>query len=96
MPRYNVVSFNNAHAGRGGAPLNRGEFDSGEAALARAKQLVDQALEQLGAVSSPHELMMQYARRGSEVPTIYGEPGIAFHAYRYAREKANAVFAAPT
>ena len=96
MPRYNIVSFNNAHAGRGGAPLNRGEFDSGEAALAHATQLVHEALEQLGVVSSAHELMTQYARRGSEVPTIYGEPRIAFHAYQCAREKANAMFAAPT
>ena len=96
MPRYNIVSFNNAHAGRGGALLNRGEFDNGEAALTHAKQLVDQALEQLGAVSSAHELMTQYALRGSEVPMIYGEPRIAFHAYQCAREKANAMFAAPT
>ena len=94
MPRYSIVSFNNALAGRGGA--SRGEFDSGEAALAQAKQLVHQALEQLGAVSSAHELMMQYARRGSEVPMIYGEPRIAFYAYQCAREKANAMFAAPT
>lgn len=96
MPRYNIVSFNNAHAGRGGAPLNRGEFDSGEAALAHANQLVHEALEQLGEVSSAHELMTHYARRGSEVPMIYGEPRIAFNAYQCAREKANAMFAAPT
>ena len=50
MPRYSIVSFNNAHAGRGGTPPNRGEFDSGEEALTHAKRLVDQALEQLGAV----------------------------------------------
>ena len=31
---------------------------------------------------------------GSEVPMIYGEPRAAFHAYQYAREKANAMFAA--
>lgn len=61
-----------------------------------AEQLVNQALEQLGAVSSAHELMTQYARRGSEVPMIYGEPRIAFHAYQCAREKANAMFAPPT
>ena len=95
MPRYTVVSFNNAHAGGAGAPLIRCEFDSGEKALTHAKQLVEQALEQLGAVSSAHELMMQYTRRGSEVPMIYGEPRIAFHAYQCAREKANAMFAPP-
>jgi hypothetical protein len=64
--------------------------------LTHAKQLIDQALEQLGAVSSAHELMTQYARRGTEVPIIYGEPRIAFHAYQCAREKANAMFASPS
>ena len=93
MPRYNVVSFNNAHAGRGGTPPNRGDFDTGEEALAHAKRLVDQALEELGAVSSPHELMIQYTRCGSEVPMIRGEPRIAFQAYQYAREKATSMFA---
>ncbi len=96
MARYNIVSMNNANAGRGGARLDRGEFDSAEAALAHAKQLVDRALEELGVASSSHELMTQYSRRGSEVPMIYGEPRVAFHAYQYAREKANAMFATPT
>ena len=96
VSRYTVVSFNNAQPGRTGASLRRDEFDSDEEALTHAKQLVDQALEQLGAVSSAHELMMQYTRRGSEVPMIYGEPRIAFHAYQCAREKANAMFAPPT
>ena len=31
--------------------------------------------------------------RGSEVPWIYGEPRVAFHAYRYARTRANQLFA---
>ena len=96
MSRYTVVSFNNAHPDRVGASLRRDEFDSDEEALTHAKQLVDQALEQLGAVSSAHELMTQYARRGSEVPIIYGEPRIAFHAYQCARQKANAMFASPS
>ena len=96
MSRYTVVSFNNARPDRAGASLRRDEFDSDEEALTHAKQLVDQALEQLGAVSSAHELMTQYARRGSEVPIIYGEPRIAFHAYQCAREKANAMFASPS
>ena len=30
---------------------------------------------------------------GSDVPMIYGEPRVAFHAYQYAREKATALFA---
>ena len=96
MPRYTVVSFNNAHPDRVGASLRRDEFDSDKEALTHAKQLVEQALEQLGAVSSAHELMIQYARRGTEVPIIYGEPRIAFHAYQCAREKANAMFASPS
>ena|SRR6478672_3207485 len=93
MTRYHIVSFNNASAGQGAARLDRGEFDSAEAALDHAKQLVDRALEQLGVTSSAHELMAQYTRRGSEVPTIYGEPRVAFHPYQYARERANAMFA---
>jgi len=96
VSRYTVVSFNNAHPDRVGASLRRDEFDSDEEALTHAKRLVDQALEQLGAVSSAHELMTQYARRGSEVPIIYGEPRIAFHAYQSARQKANAMFASPS
>ena len=93
MTRYHIVSFNNASAGQGAARLDRGEFDSAEAALDHAKQLVDRALEQLGVTSSAHELMAQYTRRGSEVPTIHGEPRVAFHSYQYARERANAMFA---
>jgi hypothetical protein len=93
MARYNIVSMNNAHAGQGGLRLDRGEFDSAEAAVAHAKQLVDEALGQLGPVASAQELMTQYTRRGSEVPMIYGEPRVAFHAYQYAREKANSLFA---
>ena len=93
MPRYNIVSMNNAHAGQGGMRLDRGEFDSAEAALTRARELVDQALDELGPVASAQELMTQYTRRGSEVPMIYGEPRVAFHAYQYAREKANSLFA---
>src|SRR3954467_8065692 len=57
MARYNIVSFDNATAGQLGARLDRGEFDSAEAALERARQLVDRALEQLRATSSPQELM---------------------------------------
>ena len=91
MSRYTVVSFDNAHPDRVGASLRRDEFDSAEQALTHAKRLVDRALERLGPVSSAHELMAEYARRGSEVPMIYGEPRIAFHAYQYAREKANAM-----
>jgi hypothetical protein len=44
---------------------------------------------------SAHDLMAQYMLRGSEVPMIYGEPRVAFHAYQYARTKANAMFATP-
>ena len=92
MARYTIVSFDNGSAGQG-ARLDRGEFESAEAALGHARQLVDGALEQLGVTSSAHELMSQYMRRGTEVPTIHGEPRVAFHAYQYAREKANAMFA---
>jgi len=94
MARYSVVSIDNETIGRGGRPEVRGEFDSAEAAIGRARQLVDGALlEHFPAASSVHELMAKYMREGSEVPMIYGEPRADFHAYRYAREKANALFA---
>src|SRR4051794_12830978 len=93
MSRYNVVSIDNAHLGLSGEQLDRGEFESADAAVGRAKELVDKALSQLGEASSADELMAQYMRRGSEMPMIYGEPRAAFHAYQYAREKANAIFA---
>ena len=96
MARYNVVSIDNAHVDKGGARVDRGEFESPEAALDRARQLVDDALGRLGNAGSAHELMALYMRHGSEVPMIYGEPRVEFHAYRYAREKANAMFAAPS
>ena len=94
MARYKVVSIDNAHIGEAGTRVDRGEFESAEAAVAHARQLVDQALLGLGGAASAHELMAQYMRRGSEVPMIYGEPRAAFHAYQYARERANAMFAA--
>ncbi len=93
MAQYNIVSIDNAHVGLGGGRLDRGDFESAETALAHAKQLVDQALQQLAGASSAHELMARYMRVGSEVPMIYGEPRVTFHAYRYAREKANSMFA---
>jgi len=92
MARYTIVSIDNASVGQTSARLDRGEFESAEAAIDHAKALVDQALVQLGEATSAHDLMAQYTRRGSEVPMIYGEPRAAFHAYQYAREKANTMF----
>jgi len=94
MARYNVVSIDNETIGHGGRPEGRGEFESAEAAIGCAKQLVDAALlEHFEGAASVHELMDRYVRAGSEVPMIYGEPRLDFHAYRYAREKATALFA---
>lgn len=93
MSKYTIVSIDNARVGLGGLPVQRGEFASADAALDHAKALVDQALQDLGAAESAHDLMARYMRFGSEVPMIYGEPRVDFHAFRYAREKANAMFA---
>ena len=94
MARYNVVSIDNETIGQGGRAENRGEFESAEAALGCARQLVDRALlEHFPGAATVHELMAKYMREGSEVPMIYGEPRLDFHAYRYAREKATALFA---
>ncbi len=94
MARYNVVSIDNQTIGQGGRTIDRGEFESAEAAIGRARQLVDDALlEHFAGASSAHDLMSTYMRKGSEVPMIYGEPRAAFHAYQYAREKATAMFA---
>ena len=94
MARYNVVSIDNETIAQGGRPEARGEFESAEAAIGRAKELVDAALlEHFPGAASAHELMAKYMREGSEVPMIYGEPRLEFHAYRYAREKATSLFA---
>lgn len=96
MPKYIVVSIDNARVGQGGIPVQRGEFATADAALDHAKELVDQALQalqELGAAESAQELMARYMRFGSEVPMIYGEPRVGFHAFQYAREQANAIFA---
>ncbi len=96
MARYSVVSIDNETIGRGGRSVDRGEFESAEAALGRAMQLVDTALlEHFAGAASAHELMGRYMREGSEVPMIYGEPRVTFSAYRYAREKATAMFTDP-
>ena len=93
MSRYTVVSIHNGDISAGGSTTSRGEFDDGEAALAHAKQLVDGALlEHFAAAASAHALMTAYTMHGSEVPMIYGEPRLGFHAYQYARERSNAMF----
>jgi hypothetical protein len=97
MARYSIVSIDNGSFGTGGSPMKRGEFDDGDDAIACAKQLVDRALlEHFASAKSAHDLMTYYTIYGSEVPIIHGEPRLAFHAYQYAREKANAMFAAST
>ena len=94
IARYSIVSIDNGSIGQGGSRRDRVEFDSAQAAIGHAKRLVDGALLELFRdASSAHDLMGHYMRKGSEVPMIYGEPRIAFHAYQYAREKANAMFA---
>lgn len=94
MARYNIVSIDNGQIGQAGSRRDRGEFVSAEAALGHAKHLVDEALlEHFKDASSVHDLMGRYMRKGRDVPMIYGEPRVAFHAYQYAREKANAMFA---
>ncbi len=94
MARYSIVSIDNGSIGQGGSRHDRGEFDSAEAAIGHAKHLVDGALlEHFRDAASAHDLMGRYMRKGSEVPMIYGEPRVEFHAYQYAREKANAMFA---
>ena len=94
MARYTITSIDNNSIGAGGAASKRGEFDDADAALAHAQALVDGSLQRLLAdARDAHELMAHYMVRGSEVPMIYGEPRVAFHAYRYARTRANHLFA---
>ena len=95
VSRYKVVSIDNGSFGSGGSPMDRGEFDDVDAAIRHAKSLVDGALlEHFGGATTAHELMSSYTIHGSEVPMIYGEPRASFHAYQYARERSNAMFAA--
>ena len=95
MARYSITSIDNGSIGTGGSSFKRGEFDDADAARARAEQLVDGALEQLlPTASDAHDLMTLYMIRGSEVPMIYGEPRVPFHAFQYARRRATALFSA--
>lgn len=92
--RYTVVSIDNASFAEGGLRRKKREFDDSRDAIEYAQGLIDGALNlHFGGAKSAHELMIRYTISGSEVPKIYGEPGADFHAYRYAREKAEAMFA---
>ncbi len=94
--RYTVVSIDNGSFAAGGLRTKRREFDESREAIEYAQLLIDGALNLLfGGAKSAHDLMTRYTISGSEVPKIYGEPGLDFHAYRYAREKADALFALP-
>ena len=94
MAKYTITSIDNNSIGTGGSAAKRGEFDDSDAALARAQQLVDGALQELFTdARDANELMTRYMVRGAEVPMIYGEPRVAFHAYQYARARANELFA---
>jgi len=79
-----------------GLRTKKREFDDSKEAIKYAQRLIDEALNQhFGAAKSAHELMTLYAISGSDDPKIYGEPHVDFHAYRYARDKADAMFALP-
>lgn len=94
--RCTVVSIDNGSFAEGGLRTKKREFDDSQEAMKYAQGLIDGALNQhFGAAESAHELMTLYAISGSDVPKIYGEPHVDFHAYRYAREKADAMFALP-
>ena len=45
MARYTITSIDNNSIGAGGSSAIRGEFDDSDAALARAQQLVNGALQ---------------------------------------------------
>jgi hypothetical protein len=94
--RYTVLSIDNGSFGKGGLQTKRREFDDPLDAIAYARMLVDGALNlHFASAKSAHDLMTLYTISGSEVPKIYGEPRVDFHAYRYAREKADTLFALP-
>jgi hypothetical protein len=95
--RYTVFSIDNGSFGGGGLRTTRQEFDDAGEAIMYAQRLVDGALGlHFGSAKSAHELMTLYTISGRDVPKIHGEPRVEFHAYRYAREKADAMFASPT
>jgi hypothetical protein len=94
--RYTVVSIDNGSFAEGGLRTKKREFDNSQEAIKYAQSLIDGALNQrFSGAKSAHELMTRYTICGSEVPKIYGEPSVDFYAYRYAREKADAMFALP-
>jgi len=94
VARYTITSIDNNSIGAGGSSSKRGDYDDADAALDRAQQLVNGALQQLfTGARDADDLMARYMVRGAEVPMIYGEPRVAFHAYQYARARANELFA---
>ena len=94
MAIYTITSIDNASVGAGGRPVNRGEYDDADQAIACAQQLVSQALlEHFLDAKDENDLMARYMTSGREVPMIYGEPRAEFHAYRYARHRAAELFA---
>ena len=93
VAKYTITSIDNTSIGAGGRSVKRGEFDDADEAIACAQQLVSKALlEHLADASDAHDLMKRYMTHGREVPMIYGEPRVSFHAYQYARQKAEEWF----
>ena len=94
--RYTVFSIDNGSFSTGALRTTKQEFNDLQSAIAHAQGLVDAALIlHFHGAKSAHELMTLYTISGSEVPKIHGEPRADFHAYQYAREKAEALFASP-
>ena len=93
MNFYTIISYDNGCFGDGGAPMNRGDYQSATEAIARAHELVDESLaEHFDTAKDAADLMIYFTIYGCEVPFIHGVPVIDFDPYVYARERATLMY----
>lgn len=92
MSTYTIISYDNGCFGDGGAPMNRGEYDSATEAIARARELVELSLaEHFHNSKDADDLMTYFTIYGCEVPFIHGVPVIDFDPYVFAEQRAIAM-----
>jgi hypothetical protein len=95
--KYTVLVNDNFHSMDETELLTDGEFDTEEAAIARAKEIVDKCLADLysqlsqqrqpGIEMSSEELYRQYTAFGDNPLVVAEDRTVAFSGWSYAREK---------
>ena len=93
MSTYTIISYDNGCSGDGGAPMNRGEYESAAEAIARAHELVEESLaEHFDSATDAADLMTYVTIYGFEVPYIHGVPVIDFDPCAFAEQRAVAMY----